>query len=413
MARKNNSHYDSSEDVLWQKQTHVRLTDLALIALSNLRFRKFRSALTIIGIAIGSGSSFLLIAFGLGIQGLVTQQITEGQAVNSMNIGTSGSQILKATDQTVTDIRALPTVEKASGYYMNIGKLTIKDASTDIVVYGVDDLYLRTANVDVGAGNMLDAGSTDQIMLSSSILEAIGNHNSRSELGTKVTLNIKLGDGEMLKKQFTVSGIVSAETGSEAFISSDIFRNAGVKDFSGIMALADNREGVDSARTIIEGRGYSVSSPVDTLNQVDQFFKVLRIVLISFGSIGMIIAILGMINTLTVSLLERTKEVALMNALGARPRDMSRLFVIEAALLSLMGVIVGILGAFMISIGVNFALNMLATSHGASGGFSIFSMPFWLILATVLLMLLIGYIVSLGPAHRARNLNIIQALRSE
>lgn len=413
MAQIDNQMDSVGNDLIQQRKTHVRFFDLVHIAASNLKFHKLRSALTIIGISIGAGSSFLLVSFGLGIQNLVTEQITQGQAVNSMDIGTSGSQLLKATDQTVSDIRALPSVSQASGYYMNIGKLTIKGASTDIVVYGVDKLYLQAGNVNVSVGKMLDTEQSDQIMLSSSILDAIGDQDYKSGLGTKVSLNIKLDSGEILKKQFEVAGVVSSESGNEAFVSSGVFKDAGVEDYAGIMALANNREDVTTARGIIEGRGYSVSSPVDTLNQVDQFFKVLRVVLVSFGSIGMIIAILGMINTLTVSLLERTKEVALMNALGARPRDMSRLFMIEAALLSLLGVILGIFGAFLISIGVNVGLNVLASSRGASGGFSVFSMPLWLIFGTTLIMMIIGYIVSIAPSRRAKNLNIIKALRSE
>lgn len=127
----------------------------------------------------------------------------------------------------------------------------------------------------------------------------------------------------------------------------------------------------------------------------------------------MVIAILGMINTLTVSLLERTKEVALMLALGARPRDMKMLFIIESQLLSLTGAIAGMLGAGLIGLIIDIVLSQLAQSRGAMDGFSVFAMPLWLILVTLMSMALVGLIVAYIPATRVSRISSIEALRRE
>ena len=127
----------------------------------------------------------------------------------------------------------------------------------------------------------------------------------------------------------------------------------------------------------------------------------------------MIVAVLGMFNTLTISLLERTKEIGLMLALGARRKDMRRLFICEATLLSLIGSVVGIIGAIIFGKIVNIAMNQLAQSRGVTQGFTLFATPVWLIFGLIGFMVLVGLGVVFFPARRAEHINPIDALRRE
>ena len=127
----------------------------------------------------------------------------------------------------------------------------------------------------------------------------------------------------------------------------------------------------------------------------------------------MLIATTGMLNTLTVALLERTKEVGLMMALGARRRDMRRLFIVESLLLTIIGGTVGILLALILGFVVNMVSNSVALSRGVDESFSLFAVPWWLVVGTVVFMCLLGYLVSLLPAIRAGRIAPIDALRRE
>ena len=120
-----------------------------------------------------------------------------------------------------------------------------------------------------------------------------------------------------------------------------------------------------------------------------------------------------MTNTLTVSLLERTKEIGLMVALGARAKDVRRLFTAEAMLLSLTGGIVGIILATLFGFGVDLVLNSFARNRGITESFSLFYLSPLLILATLLVIIAIGFIVSFIPARRAARVNPIDALWRE
>lgn len=393
--------------------SHIRSSILLHIAVSSLLSKKFRGALTIAGVAIGTGSVFLLLAFGMGLQNLVTNQVMKGQSINTIDVTTTGSRMIKMDQEKVADIVRITNVESASGFYAKASKLTVGGAAADVVVYGVDTLYLQTSEFVMVAGKMVDPNSPEQVAVSSSILEAAGVTDYAKMIGTTVTVKVRLSDEKLIEKKLRVVGVVSSNGGSEAFVSPKIFSENGVTGYAGIKVLANDRQHVPQIRHAIESLGYDTMSPIDTLEQVDQFFKILSVVLVSIGAIGMVIAILGMINTLAVSLLERTKEVALMLALGARPRDVRSLFIDEAVILALAGGVLGIVSATAISFAVDAVLNQLARSKGATAGFTVFSMPLWLVGVMLLAMVAVGYVVAYLPARRAARINSIEVLRRD
>jgi putative ABC transport system permease protein len=166
-------------------------------------------------------------------------------------------------------------------------------------------------------------------------------------------------------------------------------------------------------RQEIENMGYQTSSPLDTIDQVNRFFNFFNLILVAFGGTGMLIATIGMLNTLTVALIERTKEVGLMMALGARRRDMKRLFITEALLLTSIGGMFGIVASIFAQVIINAISNHLAATRGVSESFSLFATPPWLILAVPAFICVVGYLVSIVPARRASKIAPVDALRRE
>ena len=127
----------------------------------------------------------------------------------------------------------------------------------------------------------------------------------------------------------------------------------------------------------------------------------------------MIIAILGMFNTLTISLLERTREISLMISLGARKQDVRRMFITEAMLLSLLGGIFGVLGAVTLGVIGNVFLTSYAQNNGVEGSVQAFLFSPELVFGTIILSALVGLAVVYFPARRAAQINPIDAVRKE
>lgn len=177
--------------------------------------------------------------------------------------------------------------------------------------------------------------------------------------------------------------------------------------------LAQNKEVVGEIRKKINNMGLTTQSPIDTLDQINQIFRFFNFILVGFGGIGMLIAVLGMFNTLTISLLERTKEIGLLVSIGARSRDVKRLFIFEALILSLLGGVIGVIVAFSLGKIIDFTLMRVAVARGITDTFSIFSLPFLVIVYTLVFIMLVGLLVVYLPARRASRISPIDALRHE
>ena len=392
----------------------VRISMLIRMAFANLRTKKFRNNLTMFGVAVGVSAVFLLLSFSLGLQDLVQKDIIGTDSVRVVNVTSANSDALKLNDDSVGKLEALNGVEKIGRQNTVAVDFSLGSAMGDGVVYGVDQEYLSLIKPSISAGKKIQTNSHDQLMISESLVKSLGYQDSKGVLGKKIELTLKFDEGDKtLDKPLEVVGVIESSGGSAMYISRGVFANLGFDDYKQLKIVADNDVDVAKLRQQIEAMGYQTTSPIDTIDQVNRFFRFFNVILFGFGSIGILIATTGMLNTLTVALLERTKEVGLMIALGARRRDMRRLFVGEALLLTMIGGVAGIILSLFIGFIINMLSNHLAMSRGVSEGFSLFSVPWWLILGMILLMCLIGYLVSLVPAHRAGKIAPIDALRRE
>lgn len=384
------------------------------IAWRNLISKKLRTFLTLFGIIIGIGAIFFLFSFGLGLRDLVTKQVIGDRSIKSIDISTPNSRILNLDDNLVNKVNGLAHVEKVGRSYSYPGSVSYQKSESDSVVYAVDKSYQDLSTILITSGRLLTNEDADVAVVNTSLLSTIGITNKDDALGKKISVRIPLkesADGtKELQKEIEIVGVIESGTGGELFIPAGLIQAVGVKNYSQVKIVADDTSNVPELRKQIESLGYQTDSPIDTLAQINQIFKFFTIILVGFGSIGMIVSILGMFNTLTISLLERTKEIGLMMALGGRNRDIRRLFIFEAILLSIVGAIIGIFGAVVSGQLLNFFMNKSAQTRGVTQSFDLFSTPIWLILLMIAFMVLVGIAVSFLPARRASRINPIDAL---
>lgn len=395
----------------------IALSTLFYIAWKSLVSRKLRTLLTVFGIVVGIGAIFFLVSFGLGLRDLVSKEVIGDTSIKSIDISTPNSRILSLDADMLNKVSRLPRVEQISKSYSFPGILSYKGSETDAVTYGVDGNYTKLNTINIVAGRSINDRDEQVVVVSRAVSRVLAQKNESGLIGQKVRINVPLqGASESTKsvnREFTVVGVTDSDAGVELFLPAGIFEGAGVTKYSQVKLVAETNESVQPLRKQIESLGYQTASPIDTLDQINQVFKVFSFVLVGFGAIGMIVAVLGMFNTLTISLIERTKEIGLMMALGARTGDMFRLFVFEAILLSLVGAIIGVIGAIISGVIVNLVMNGFAASRGVNETFQLFSYPLWLIVSLIGFMVIVGFLVVLFPARRARNINPIDALRRE
>ena len=400
-----------------RQYSSVPVSVLVFMAWRNLKFKKLRSILTVMGVTIGIGAIFFLLSFGLGLQQLVTRQVIGDQSIKSIDVTSPDSRVIKLDSSALNRIKEFKHVEKIGTLYSFPGTYKAKGAEVDTVVYGINNSYGEISNLNIKKGKMVEDNDQDKIVINQVLAKSLDFDPFDKAINQKIDLLIpyinSAGDQQTIEKTYTVKGVVDSGTNSEVYMPGHVFASAGISTFSQLKLVVDDTNNISTLRRQIEGGGFQTNSPVDTLDQINQIFRFFNVVLVSFGAIGMIVSILGMFNTLTISLLERTREIGLMIALGGRRRDMRRLFTFEALLLSLSGAMSGILLAVIGGQMTNIIMSNLANKRGFDESLDLFSTPLWLMASMITFMLVVGWMVVFIPARRAERINPIDALRRE
>jgi putative ABC transport system permease protein len=162
----------------------------------------------------------------------------------------------------------------------------------------------------------------------------------------------------------------------------------------------------------IKAMGLSASSIADALQGAKRAFILLDILLSLIGSIALAVSSLGIVNTMVMSILERTREIGVMKAIGGADQDVRRIFLVEAAIIGVLGGAGGVVLGWIVSRAINFGANWYIASQGGPRA-ELFSMPLWLVASSIGFALLVSLIAGSYPARRAARLNPIDALRHD
>ncbi|QQS27125.1 ABC transporter permease [bacterium] len=402
----------------FKREGVVATSILVRMAAQNLFFKRLRTTLTILGVVIGIGAVIFLLSFGYGLQNLVSRQVIGAKSVKSIDVNKPRSTAIKFDGENITRLKNIGSVESVARVFTEAAKVKSGSSQIDSVLFGVDSEYLNLASVRVVTGkSLLAGGSTDETLINTSLARAVGLPQGDEVLGKVINMSFDVvqADGvkKTVQKDMRIIGLVEGSGGAEVFVRSQLFIDNGAQDAGQVKILATDRAAVPQIRKEIESIGFATASPLDTLDQISQVFGLLQMVFIGFGGIGMVIAILGMFNTLTISLLERTREIGLLIEFGARRRDIKRLFIIESLMLSILGGLIGLISAFMLGKIADVAISSFARSRGVQESVSAFMVTPQLAIMTLVLSALFGLAVVYFPARRASRIDPIDALRYE
>lgn len=395
---------------------------LIKFALKNLFIHRSRTIFTIVGVTVGIAAIVFLVAFAFGIEKLVTGEVTIGNAYKLVDVGTGSVQALRLNEETLNQLKTITSV-KAIEPTINMGaKAKIQDKATDVTFSGTSDRYIEWSGYSTRWGEGIDKTKIAQpIVVNSAYTKFLGGQSPEKYIGQKAVFDIimpkELTGAESKKAEnveFQIVGVIQDGDNPSVWAKYVGVLALGVTNFSQlkIESSSEERTKIDTMRKQIENLGFKTQYVGDTVAQIEQIFQIFKIILGSFGLIALIVAALGMINTLTISLLERTKEVALLKILGMRKRDISAIFLTEAVSIGIMGGFVGVGAGWLLGQGANSLFNAFAQRSGGEP-VSVFLFPIWFVVAIWGFAVVLGLLTGIYPARRASKIQALEVLRNE
>jgi ABC-type antimicrobial peptide transport system permease subunit len=180
--------------------------------------------------------------------------------------------------------------------------------------------------------------------------------------------------------------------------------------YSYAQVKVDDIDNVDSVVSAIRELGYSASTNAEYLDSMKKELAIVEAVLGGIGAVSLLVAAIGIANTMMMSIYERTKEIGVIKVLGCSLKNIKQMFLLEAAFIGLIGGVAGNVLSFLMSAGIN-----LLTGHGSALGFdgNISYIPLWLVLLSLGFAMLVGVTAGYFPALRAMKLSPLAAIRNE
>lgn len=406
---------------------HMRMSSILLIGYRNIAINRTRSLLTIGGVAIGIGIITFLISIGFGIQSMVIREVTKNNPTNIIDVSNENLEnFVVLDDETVGKIKNIPGVRSVEVSANVGGKFINGESQTDAILYGVTPGYLKLSNANIESISVDAFASSGGIIVTPRLAALLGFEKNQDAVGKEVqyfavvTKDIVDTSVEAKDQQagqtVKILGIINDSSKADAVYAYTMLET--LKNEYNITAgqkgkiLIGDIEKIDMIRSQIEQLGLVTESVVDTVNDINSFFSIVRVVLIVFGTIIMSISAMGMMNTLSVSLLQRTKEVGILKALGAKRTDIFKMFIFEAILISFSGGAIGLLGGYGMAKGLNAVINIVSQRYGIPAADFVF-VPSVFVIAIVTFIVVLGISTGLFPARRAAKIHALEALRYE
>jgi putative ABC transport system permease protein len=411
----------------------MRLSKIFKLSLNMLLHSKLRSWLTIIGIFIGVAAVVTIISLGQGLQQSVNSQISGlGQDIITISSGSSRAfgpgegerttNVKPLSDKDIQTLKLVPGIKFINGIISGRATVAYQTQNTTLSIEGQDPLVSKEfLTTSLSSGRYLSAGDTRAIV--------IGDRLANSVFINKISVGYILS---INGKPFRVVGILKSSSG------------LGGGDNSVIMPIKDAREALGSTITLNSNEYSSIQIKVSDVNYINETSNAIEEALINshhvtknkedfsltsaqalqerfstvmsgvtlflgvIAAISLLVGGIGVANTMFTSVLEKTRDIGIMKAIGAKNSDILLIFLFNSGMLGLIGGTLGILFAE----GVALIVPYLGLSLGNNASISIL-ISLSLIVESILFSMTIGMLFGAIPAYNASKLKPVEALRYE
>jgi len=406
----------------------MNLGQSTLEALESLAINKVRSGLTMLGIIIGVAAVIAMLAIGAGAQSAITSQI-ESIGTNLLYV-TSGGEASDPEPLTLEDVQALadarlaPAVAQVAPIVRSQATVSVPGESTNSTLIGITPDYFMVQNAPLSEGQLISAYHLENYaavaLLGTEVADALFGRTS-GLVGEKVRIQGQI---------FKVIGLLE-EQGGTSFGSADnqvlvplslaqlrLLRGEAYDQVDMIYVQARSSEqvqaAIDDVSQVLRARhrrnlgedDFDILSTQAFLETASAITATLTLFLGGIASVSLLVGGIGIMNIMLVTVSERTREIGLRKAVGARKRDIRLQFLVESSLLSLSGGLIGILVGW----GISALVGQLATASGTNLNPVV---ELDAVLIATLFSAAVGLFFGLYPANRAAGLQPVEALRFE
>ena len=432
-----------------EQRTEVKIQQMSLfkaisLAFKNMKAKFGRNALVSTGMGIGIMSVILMLSLGKGVTSYVSGQmsaysnplVAEIQKTSSQKMRQQGMQAQQTGDkaalakQQQNNMASLSGTSSASAFSKQDLKKLEKIAhvkklqkgysaislGTNQLKYGkktASMIYLKTVNdgiakSEVKKGRLPKAGK-DEVMIDSGSADNLG----KKILGKKVKASLQIGT-KTITKTVKVVGIYEASGSGQVSTLllpysdlAKIFKDNGLSLKANVVYLtATDKQYTSSIKQAAKDKGFAGSMQEQMTEMFDSILSVLTYVLTAIAAVSLLVSAIMILVVLNISVVERTQEIGVMKALGARRKDIRRIFSSEAFLLGLASGIVGIALTWLLAQGIN---SFTQSAFKAA----VVSLTPQYALTGLLISIVISMIAGILPANHASKLDPVEALRKE
>ena len=419
----------------------------------NMKKNKLRVFMTVLATAIGTAFLILLASVAFGFEKIAEDEILSDGTITQVEVYSDEGKKLDVSLREREEMYALtsrthigiPTEMKVEDRVIDPEFLLLEMEEEKKVDFPLEEGRLpeKANEVVVGANfvELLHEVTRDQ---EDNIV--VNKQYTKPVIGTEISLYLKDGEEDEIigndmplkvvgikkaparewEKDQTIYGDASLKAVMEKQLEPLIAKQPANEQelmrknafYTSYHAHAETVEKVPALKEMLQEEGYMTYSVLDNLSELQTFFLVLKVGVVFVGTIAVFIASIGIFNTMTMAVTERTPEIGQMKALGASPRLVRRLFLMESAAIGMIGTAVAVAISYIISIGINFALPFILKIALSEDGSALerFQYEFsYIPLELVVIASVISFFVALlsgwRPAKKATNIQIIDALR--
>lgn len=397
----------------------MKYIDVLRMAVGNLRRNKLRTFLTVTGVVVGIGAIVFLVSLGFGLQELAVSKVANLEALTLITVNSGSSDETNLNEAAVKKFEVIDNISVVSPVLNTPAQIKLSENTSDTVVYGINPAFIGLEDVKPKWGENISENDEKGVILSQAVVKSMEIDDPNQIVGKELEFNlIQLDESGNIKNAegtnitLKVKGVTSEEKTKYSYTNINILKELDGKKYNSVKVQVEKRNDLGDVRKAIESMGYPTTSIKDTVDQIDKAFVIIKSILGGFGFVALFVAAIGIFNTMTISLLERTHEIGIMKAIGARNKDVARIFTAEASLIGLMGGFSGVFAGWLAGAAINSLANYMATQVGGEQN-HFFSTPIWFGGGVITFAFLVSTISGIYPAKRASRLDPLEALRYE